>query len=94
LIPEFLLNKKAGWFAVLFLLVGIALSALKLVVSDQIFYSSISPENIDRKGILNLRFIVVNTKDMTFIVALFCIVKYIKDYIHTEDIRKQFAIHT
>ena len=78
----------------LFLLVGIALSALKLVVSDQIFYSSISPENIDRKGILNLRFIVVNTKDMTFIVALFCIAKYIKDYIHAEEIRKLVIIQT
>jgi len=94
LIPEFLLNKKAGWFALLFLLVGVGLSALKLVVSDQIFYSSISPENIDRKGILNLRFIVVNTKDMTFIVALFCIAKYIKDYIHAEEIRKLVIIQT
>ena len=78
----------------LFLLVGIALSALKLVVSDQIFYSSISPENIDRKGILNLRFIVVNTKDMTFIVALFCIAKFIKDYVHAEEIRKLVTIQT
>ena len=88
LIPEFLLNKKTGWFAMLFLLVGVAFSALKLVVSDQIFYSSISPENIGRKGIFNLRFIVVNTKDMTFIVALFCIVKYIKDYLYAEQIRE------
>ena len=94
LIPKFLLNKKAGWFAALFLLVGISLSALKLMVSDQIFYSSISPENIDRKGILNLRFIVVNTKDMTFIVALFCIAKFIKDYIHAEEIRKLVTIQT
>jgi sensor histidine kinase YesM len=94
LIPEFLLTKKTGWFAVLFLLVGVALSALKLVVSDQIFYSSISPENIDSKGIFNLRFIAVNTKDMTFIVALFCIAKYIKDYLHAEEIRKLVTIQT
>src|SRR5665647_3277051 len=46
LIPEFLLTKKIGWFALLFLLVCIALSALKLVVFDQIFYSFVSPENI------------------------------------------------
>lgn len=87
LIPEFLLTKKAIWFAVLFMLVGIALSALKLVVSDQIFYSSIAPDNIDSKGILNLKFIIVNTKDMTFIVALFCIAKYIKDYLYAEETR-------
>jgi sensor histidine kinase YesM len=94
LIPEFLLQKKIAWFVLLFLLVGIALSALKLIVSDQIFYSSISPENIDRKGIINLRFIVVNTKDMTFIVALFCIAKYIKDYIYAEKMRELVTIET
>jgi sensor histidine kinase YesM len=94
LIPEFLLNKKTIWFALLFLLVGIALSTLKLVVSDQIFYSSISPENVESTGLLNLRFIVVNTKDMTFIVALFCIAKYIKDYLHAEEIRKLVILQT
>lgn len=94
LIPEFLLTKKVGWFVLLFLLVGIALSALKLVVSDQIFYSSISPENIGRKGIFNLRFIVVNTKDMTFIVALFCIAKYVKDFFYAEQIRALVTIET
>ncbi len=94
LIPELLLTKKIGWFALIFLLVGIALSALKLLVSDQIFYSSISPENIGRKGIFNLRFIIVNTKDMTFIVALFCIVKYIKDYFYAEKMREIVAFET
>jgi len=94
LIPEFLLTKKTVWFAILFMLVGIALSALKLVVSDQIFYSSVAPENIDSNGILNLKFIVVNTKDMTFIVALFCIAKYIKDYLYAEETRKLVIAQT
>ena len=94
LIPEFLLTKKTIWFALLFVLVGIALSSLKLVVSDQIFYSSISPENVESRGLLNLRFIVVNTKDMTFIVALFCIAKYIKDYLYAEKIRKELVLQT
>ena len=85
LIPEFLITRKIGWFVLLFVLVGIGLSALKLVVSDYIFYSSISPENIERNGLMNLRFIVVNTKDMSFIVALFCIAKYAKDYLFTEQ---------
>ena len=89
LIPEFLLKKKIIWFIMFFLLVGVALSALKLVVSDQIFYSAISPENIQPKGMMNLRFIVVNTKDMTFIVAVFCIAKYAKDFIYIDRIRKE-----
>jgi len=89
LIPEFLLKQKVLWFLLLFLLVGVGLSALKLVVSDFIFYSSISPENVERSGVMNLRFIVVNTKDMTFIVALFCIAKYVKDYLFAENMRKK-----
>lgn len=92
LIPEFLLKGKFIWFILVFLLVGIGLSALKLVISDQIFYSSISPENVDNKGIMNLRFIVVNTKDMTFIVSLFCITKYVKDYLYTERLRKKLEL--
>ena len=90
LIPEFLLKRKIIWFILLFLLVGV----LKLVVSDQIFYAAISPENIQRKGIMNLRFIAVNTKDMTFIVALFCIAKYVKDFMYTEKIRKELERQT
>ena len=76
----------------LFVLVGIGLSAIKLIVSDHMFYSSISPENIQRSGMMNLRSIIVNTKDMTFIVALFCILKYAKDYIYSEKIRKTLEI--
>lgn len=87
LIPEFLLNRKAGWFVVLFLLTGVALSALKLMVSDQIFYAALSPENSQGRGLFNFRFVVVNTKDMTFIVALFCIAKFVKDFIHAEKAR-------
>lgn len=89
LIPEFLFTRKIIWFILLFLLIGIALSAIKLVASDHIFYSSISPENIQRKGLMELRFIVINTKDMTFIVALFCIAKYVKDFLYAEKTRKK-----
>lgn len=87
LVPEFLLKRKIVWFAILFVLVGVGLSAMKLMVSDRIFYSAISPENIERTGIMNLRYIVVNAKDMTFIVALFSISKYVKDYIYVEKLR-------
>ncbi|MCY1723362.1 histidine kinase [Prolixibacteraceae bacterium Z1-6] len=88
LIPEFLLKGKILWFLLLLLLIGVGLSAIKLVTSDFIFYSSIAPENVERTGVMNLRFIVVNTKDMTFIVALFCITKYVKDYLFAENQRK------
>jgi LytS/YehU family sensor histidine kinase len=92
LVPEFLLTKKIVWFILLFALIGVALSALKLVVSNHIFYSTIAPENIERYGLMELRFIVVNTKDMTFIVALFCVAKYVKDYLYAESIRKKLEI--
>ena len=89
LVPELLLKAKPLWFIIVFLLVGIGLSALKLLFSDYIFYASIAPENISGNGAFNLRLIVMNTKDMTFIVALFCIAKYVKDYILTENLRKK-----
>ncbi|HYQ58037.1 MAG TPA: histidine kinase [Draconibacterium sp.] len=81
LIPELLLKARPIRFIVVFLLVGTGLSALKLVFSDYIFYASIASENVPRNGGVNLQTIVVNTKDMTFIVALFCVAKYAKDYI-------------
>lgn len=92
LIPEFLIKKKQFLFIILFILIGVALSAIKLIVSDQIFYASISPENIEQSGFVALRFIVVNTKDMTFIVAIFCIAKYVKDYLYSENIRKKLLV--
>ncbi len=91
LIPEFLLKNRVIGFVLVFLLVGIGLSALKLVFSDVIFYSSISPGRFDTGGLMNLRFILVNTKDMTFIVALLSVTKYAKDYIYTEQIRKKLV---
>ncbi len=94
LIPEFLLNRKAGWFVVLFLLIGVALSALKLMISDQIFYAALSPENSQSRGLFNFRFVVINTKDMTFIVALFCVAKFVKDFVHAEKTRKILQMET
>jgi sensor histidine kinase YesM len=92
LIPEFLLKNKIIWFLLLFLLVGTALSALKFAVSDEIFYASISPENFLPGTMKGLRFMLVNTKDMTFIVALFCVAKFTKDYIYTERQRKKLEM--
>jgi len=94
LIPEFLLKSKIGWFILLFILIGFGLSALKLVSSSTIFYASISPENIPETGLMNFHFIIVNTKDMSFIVAVFCIGKYVKDYLFTERTREKLEIQT
>lgn len=94
LIPVFLFTRKPVWFMLLFLLTGIALSAIKLLVSDQIFYAALSPENIESHGLFNFRFIVVNTKDMTFIVAIFCIAKYVKDFIYSERVRMRLQTET
>ncbi|MCE4565349.1 histidine kinase [Maribellus sp. CM-23] len=89
LIPEYLLKQKVLYFILFFVLVGIALSTLKLVVSETIFYASISPGIVPESGIMNLRFIVVNAKDMTFIVAVLSIAKYVKDYLFAERLRKK-----
>jgi two-component system, LytTR family, sensor kinase len=92
LIPEFLLKNKISWFLLLFLLVGTALSAFKFAVSDEIFYASVAPENFQPGSMKGLRFMLVNTKDMTFIVALFCVAKFTKDYVYTERQRQKLEI--
>lgn len=89
LIPEFLLKNKIVWFLLLFILVGLGLSALKMTVSGELFYASISPERYMNGGIKSLHFILVNTKDMSFIVALLCVAKYAKDYLYTENLRQR-----
>ena len=92
LIPEFLLKRKIAWFVLLFLLIGTALSALKFAVSEEIFYASFAPENFRPGSMKSLRFMLVNTKDMTFIVALFCVAKFSKDFIYTEKLRKKLEV--
>jgi len=94
LIPGFLLKSKIGWFIVVFVLIGFGLSALKLVTSSTIYYASIAPDNVPQSGLMNLRFIIVNTKDMSFIVAALCVAKYIKDFLYIERIRKQLEEQT
>jgi len=88
IIPEFILKNRLLSGMLIFILVGIGLSAIKLLGSGEIFYSSLAPENIEETGFFNLRYIIVNTKDMTFIVAGFCVAKYAKDYLYAEKIRR------
>ncbi len=84
LIPIFLPIRKYAYFGISFLGLGFLLSALKLSISDFIFYSSISPEFVDANGLLSLRFILINTKDMSFVVALIVIAKFTKDWLIAE----------
>lgn len=89
LIPFILLKRKYVLFGISFLLLGLALSVIKLSISDFIFYSAISPEFVGSKGMLTVRFILINTKDMSFIVALLVIAKFSKDWVMAE---KQYRI--
>lgn len=92
IIPIFLPERKYVLLGLTFLITGFLLSILKLCISDFIFYSSISPEFTSSKGMLNVRYILVNTKDMSFIVALFVIAKFTKDWLITENQQKLLAM--
>lgn len=84
LIPVFLLERQFFLFGLLFLFAGFFLSVIKLSISDFIFYSSFSPAFQSSKGLLNARYIFINTKDMSFIVGLLVIAKFTKDWLVVE----------
>lgn len=88
LIPVFLHKRRFFWFGFSFLGLGFSLSAIKLSISDFIFYSSISPEFVGSEGLLNLRYILINTKDMSFIVALFVIARFTRDWLIAQNQNK------
>jgi len=95
LIPVFLPGKKFLMLGISFLILGFLLSAIKLNISDYIFYSSISPEFIGPKGMLSVRFILINTKDMSFVVGLFVVARFTKDWLIAENqhqiLQKKYA---
>ena len=80
LIPRFMLRRKVILFILLFLSVGVGLSLLKFVFSDFIFFQAIAPESSTPGGKLSLSSLLINTKDMTFIVAIFALVRFAKDH--------------
>lgn len=89
LIPYFLVKRKVVLFGVLFAITGIGLSYSKFVFSDFIFYMAIAPENYILPGTISLASLLVNTKDMTFIVAVFALAKFARDhYILKSNIRE------
>jgi LytS/YehU family sensor histidine kinase len=80
LIPKLLLKRRILVFLFTFLLSGLALSLLKFLFSDYIFYQAIAPENALQNNVISFRSLMVNTKDMTFIVAVFALVKFARDH--------------
>jgi len=80
LIPRLLVKRKATLFFSLFLFTGLGLSLLKFLFSDYIFYQAIAPENAIPSHAISFRALLVNTKDMTFIVAIFALVKFARDH--------------
>lgn len=89
LIPRLLTKSQIILFIGSFLLLGIALSALKFLISDIVFYQMISPESSFLSRPVTLAAFLMNIKDMTFIVALFAIAKFARDhYILETNIRE------
>lgn len=89
LIPKFLLTRRILLFLLIFALTGLGLSMLKFLVSDYIFYQAIAPESTSPENPFSLQAMLVNTKDMTFIVALFALVKYARDHYSLEIRNKE-----
>lgn len=85
LIPKLLVRKRVLIFLISFVLIGLGLSLCKFLFSDFIFYQAIAPESTPGSSLISLQGLLVNTKDMTFIVALFALVKYARDHYTLES---------
>ncbi|MFC2080137.1 sensor histidine kinase [Bacteroidota bacterium] len=79
LIPNILSRKRYLLLAIVFLATGFLISYLKFIFSDYLFYSAIAADPSSRFLEVDIAHILVNTKDMTFIVAIFLIAKFSKD---------------
>ena len=88
LIPKLLLERRISLFIICFVFAGLGLSLLKFLFSDYIFYNAIAPENAAFGTMLSLKGLLVNTKDMSFIVAVFALVKFARDH-YTLEMRNK-----
>lgn len=79
LIPAYLNKEKIWLFPILFLAIGFLLSGLKFLLSDYLFFASISPGHESRVNALTFGNLLVNLKDMSFVVAAFVIAKFARD---------------
>ena len=89
LMPGLIMKGRYLLFFLVFLAAGIGISWLKFAFSDYLFYSAIGDEVNARIRAATLSSIMVNTKDMTFIVALFLIAKFAKD---NHQVRNRLAL--
>ncbi len=78
-LPIMLRRERYVLFTLIFLITGILISSLKFIFSDLLFYTAISSDIESAGPSYIFSQILVNTKDMTFIVALFVIAKYARD---------------
>jgi LytS/YehU family sensor histidine kinase len=80
LIPGLLLKRRILIFLLAFVLTGLGLSLAKFLFSDYIFYQAIAPDSMSPGNDLSFKVLLVNTKDMTFIVAVFALAKFARDH--------------
>ena len=85
LIPKLMVKRKVILFVLLFLAAGLGLSLVKFLFSDFIFFQAIAPESTSTRSKLSLVALLVNTKDMTFIVAIFALVRFARDHFILES---------
>ncbi len=85
LVPWLIPKKSYLLFIFLFLGSGMIISWLKFIFSDYIFYTAISADLNERIGNMDFAHLLMNTKDMTFIVAIFMIAKFSKDNYHANN---------
>ena len=79
LIPVILEKRRILLFVLLFLLSGFVISWMKLRVSETVFFQAIDPMQPIAGNGFPWGALVTNTKDMTFVVALFIIVRYSRE---------------
>ncbi|HKK63601.1 MAG TPA: histidine kinase [Bacteroidales bacterium] len=79
LVPVFLVKRRFIFFSFIFLILGFLLTFVKYHFSDLLFYSTVTTYPTGSTPQLNAAYFVTNTKDMSFIVAVFIIAKYAKD---------------
>jgi sensor histidine kinase YesM len=87
LFPILLFRKRFVLFFLAFIATGLFISYLKFIFSDYIFYDEIMAKDFSSRMFeFNWSYLITNTKDMTFIVAVFLIAKFAKDNhsIHTK----------
>ncbi len=87
-VPLFIPGKRFVLFILSFVAAGFLISWLKFVFSETVFYQSIGDELTLLPGRFDFPKILMNTKDMTFVVALFLIAKFTRD---NHRIRKRIA---